>query len=278
MCIDWDDAFDNSLYVSGSASFGNVWAKASADYRKVMLAKDAAELDIVYGPGERNRLDLFKTNNSPGALVVFIHGGYWHKLDKSFWSFLAKGAIAQGWNVAIPSYTLAPEASISQMTKEVGEAIMCAAQKVDGPIRLIGHSAGGHLVARMLCNDSPLDVATLKRVELVMPVSGIYDLRPLRLTRMNDILQMSEQEAYAESPALQDGKCTAPVELWVGGCERPEFLRQTRLMCEKWQDQCAQISAVYHTDKNHFSVIEDLAFSDSKIVSTLTSRIAGVKT
>lgn len=270
MYIDWDDAFDNSSYVSGSAQLGESWAAASADYRQAMLAKDCAELDIAYGDGQRNRLDLFKCDDSQNTLVVFIHGGYWHKFDKSYWSFLAQGAIAKGWNVAIPSYTLAPDASMARISQDVGKAILTAAQKVTGPIRLIGHSAGGHLVARMLCEDTALDESTLKRIEHVVPVSGIYDLRPLLLAKMNDILQMSEQEALDESPALHSPESRAPVTLWVGDCERPEFLRQTRLMCEKWQDASEQIRAVYQPGKNHFTVIEDLALPDSELVSVLT--------
>ena len=271
MYIDWNDAFDNSSYVSESEQLADRWAAESADYRQAMLARDRAELDIVYGDDQRNRLDLFRGGNRQEALIVFIHGGYWHKFDKSYWSFLAQGAIARGWSVAIPSYTLAPYASISRITQEIGKAIMLAAQKVDGPIRLIGHSAGGHLVTRMLCGDTPLDESTLNRIEHVVPVSGIYDLRPLLLTRMNNILRMSEREARDESPALHIPMSTTPVTLWVGDCERPEFLRQTRLMCEKWQGKYEHIHAVYQTGKNHFSVIEDLAITDSKIVNALTA-------
>ncbi|MFK7855312.1 MAG: alpha/beta hydrolase [Granulosicoccus sp.] len=271
MCIDWDDAFDNTGYISGSALMAERWVSLSAEYRQAMLAKDCAELDLAYSDGPRNQYDLFKCEQSNNGLVVFIHGGYWHKLDRSYWSFIARGPLEHGWNVAIPSYTLAPEAPISHITQEVAKAITMAAQQLDGPIRLIGHSAGGHLVSRMLCDDSPLDTKILNRIEHVVPVSGVYDLRPLLQTKMNQTLRLNEQEAEQESPVLRAPKSNCSITLWVGCNERPEFLRQTRMMCETWQGQYEKIDAIYQAKKDHFSVIEDLADPESDIVAELIS-------
>ena len=87
---------------------------------------------------------------------MFVHGGYWKAFDKSTWSHLAHGAVARGWAMALPSYTLAPDATLAQMTAQIARAIAAARAEVPGPVRLAGHSAGGHLVARMLCADSPI--------------------------------------------------------------------------------------------------------------------------
>lgn len=271
MCIDWDDAFDNTGYINGSALMAERWATSSAEYRQAMLAKDLAELDIAYADRPRNQFDLFKSEQAGDGLIVFIHGGYWHRLDRSFWSFIAQGPLQHGWNVAIPSYTLAPDAAISHITQEVARAITVAAQKVDGPIRLIGHSAGGHLVSRMLCDDSALDAEIFARIEHVVPVSGVYDLRPLLNTGMNQTLGLSEQEAQKESPVLRTPRSNCSIKLWVGCNERPEFLRQTRLMCETWQVKHDKIDAIYQAGKDHLSVIEDLADPESDLVAELIS-------
>ena len=92
----------------------------------------------------------------PKGLVVFIHGGYWLRFDKSFWSHLATGAVEFGYAVAMPTYTLCPEIRISGIVGEIGAAIGKAAGLVDGPIFLTGHSAGGHLASRMVAAGSPL--------------------------------------------------------------------------------------------------------------------------
>ena len=125
--------------------------------------------------------------------------------------------------MAIPSYTLAPEAAISDITREIGMAIEKAASMVEGPVRLIGHSAGGHLVSRMICDDSPLSDATLNRLVKVVSVSGVHDLRPLLLAEMNTILNLTEGEAEVESPSLHKPASSIPVTFWVGAGERPEF-------------------------------------------------------
>ncbi len=265
--IDWDDAFDNSGYVAGAAALPARWADAAAAYREMLATARRAELDLAYGPGTRNRLDLFRPEGEPAGLVVFVHGGYWHKLDKTFWSHLAAGPLAAGWAVAIPSYTLAPDARIAAITREIRAAIEFAAGLVAGPLRLAGHSAGGHLVARMACDDSALPPGLLARVRKIVSISGVHDLRPLTLTRMNEILRLDDAEAAAESPALHDLVAGPDVALWVGAGERPEFLRQTRLLAERWQRP--GVSDHYEPGRNHFSVVEGLADRASPLVAEL---------
>ncbi len=265
--IDWDDAFDNSGYVAGAEALPARWADAAAASRATLAAANRADLDLAYGPAERNRLDLFHPENAAAGLIVFVHGGYWHKLDKSYWSQLAAGPLAAGWAVAIPSYTLAPDARIAAITQEIRAAVEFVATRVAVPLRLAGHSAGGHLVARMACADAGLAADVRARIEKIVSISGVHDLRPLTLTRMNEILRLDDAEASAESPALHDPVDGLDVAIWVGAGERPEFLRQTRLLAERWQRE--GVADYYEAGKNHFSVVEGLADTASPLVAEL---------
>jgi arylformamidase len=148
----------------------------------------------------RTRFDLFYPEGSPQGLVVFVHGGYWQWMDRSYFSHLAEGARTRGWAVAMPSYTLAPEARVSRIVAEVAAAIAAAAERIAGPVRLAGHSAGGHLVARMACDRAPLPDAVSRRIERVMSISGIHDLRPLLLSEMNDVLKLDRPRRRRKAP------------------------------------------------------------------------------
>ncbi|MFT4608645.1 MAG: arylformamidase [Urechidicola sp.] len=270
--IDWNDAFDNSGYIPGSDDLIEQWENKAAAYRQSMLAADCAELNVGYGDEPRNKFDLFKPKKESKGLVFFVHGGFWHMLDKSYWSHLAKGAVDQGWSVAMPSYTLAPDAKITQITQQIAIAIGAAAAMVEGPIRLVGHSAGGHLVTRMACVDSPMTTTTISRVSGVVSISGIYDLRPLTLTKMNQVLGLTDDEAIAESPVFYSPRQDIPICFWVGDEERPEFLRQNRLICEIWSNNSNHVDACYQTGKHHFSVIDDLAIANSRLTQLLTAQ------
>ena len=268
--IDWTDAFDNTGYVPEAADLLTKWSDTAKKFRTDLQASGRAELNLVYGEKPRNRLDIFHPTGDPQGLFMFIHGGYWHRLDNSYWSHLAQGMLAQGWMVAIPAYTLAPTARISEITQEIAEAISFAAKRTDGPIRLAGHSAGGHLVTRMVCQDSPLPAGIQRRITKVVSISGIHDLRPLLLTAMNQTLRLTAAEAEAESPALHQPIAGTPVSFWVGAAERPELLRQTRLMAESWQRQAADgtlIRDYYEAGQNHFSVIEALGINNSQLLN-----------
>ncbi|KIN77597.1 alpha/beta hydrolase [Sulfitobacter mediterraneus] len=262
---DWDDAFNNMGHVEGSDALPGLWAGQAAAYRETVRV----DTDLAYGPSVREKFDLIWPVDSPKGLVVFVHGGFWMRLDKSYWSHLAEGARAQGWAVAIPSYTLTPEARISEITKQIGTAIEAAASLVEGPIRLMGHSAGGHLVTRMTCDNTPLSGAILARIVHVLSISGLHDLRPLRHTAMNDTLHLTTKEATAESPALLVPVPGSQISVCVGGGERPEFIRQARLLDIIWNGLDAKIELTIEGDHNHFTLLEGLKSPISQICATL---------
>ena len=194
----FDDAFANGKYIAGGAEYPARWATKAHGFRQVLA--DRARLGLPYGAGERQWFDLFLPEADPVGLVIFIHGGYWLAFGPREFSHLAAGALARGWACAMPAYTLAPGARVGQMTVEITSALAAMAAQVDGPIVVTGHSAGGHLSARMACEDTALDRPTAARLRRVVPISPLSDLRPLLETTMNDTLRLDLAEARAESP------------------------------------------------------------------------------
>lgn len=269
MTIDWDGAFDNAGYIENAAAFPGRWAGAAEHARDTL----AAALAVPYGEAPRERFDLFVPEGVPEGLIVFVHGGYWHKFDRSYWSHLARGPLGRGWAAAILEYPLAPDARIAGITAAVGRGIEAAAGRVAGPLRLVGHSAGGHLVTRMICEDTRLSATTRARLARVVSISGVHDLRPLLATRMNDILRLTAEEAARESPALLTPLKGIPVSAWVGARERPEFLRQTRLLTEAWGrfglgagQTGIDALGCFEDGENHFTVIAGLSWPDSDLM------------
>ncbi len=265
---DWTAEFDNRKAVPQSEMMISEWGKRAAQFRSSSDAFCENYLDLRYGKRARNLLDLFVPMGTPKGTVIFIHGGYWRMLDKSYSSHLATGPLAHGWAVAIPSYTLTPEVRIKDISREIAAAIEHVAGKTDGPLRLIGHSAGGHLVARMLCADNLLSTETFARIEHTVAVSGLFDLENLQYAAMNADLQLDLQEVKDESPGLLGPRKTARITCFVGADEKPEFLRQNGLL-SAWQEKGAEVNAVTDTGKNHFTVIEPLSDPNSLLISTL---------
>ncbi|WP_069298401.1 alpha/beta hydrolase [Neptunicoccus sediminis] len=264
--IDWNDAFANGAYIDDAARYLEQWPKSAAAFR---ATRNGATLDRAYGPEPRNLFDLFHPDGPSKGTVIFVHGGYWHQLDKNYWSHLAAGPLAQGWSVAFPGYTLAPQARISKITQEIAAAVTAIAAITTGPLRLTGHSAGGHLVSRMNCTNSGLSPAVQSRIAHTISISGLHDLRPLVETDMNDTLKLDKSEAESESPALLDARSDCSITFWVGAAERPEFLRQNRLIAEKWSRAGIKATDVYAPDQHHFSVIAPLSEPDSPLTRAL---------
>ena len=245
---DLDQAYENSAHIPGGAEYPARWTALAASFRAAHPPQVLA-----YGPLERQRLDLYAPD-APRGLLVFVHGGYWLATGRETWSHLAAGALARGWAVAMPSYTLAPQARIAQMTEEVAQAVSVARGMVPGPVVVTGHSAGGHLAARMAC--------LVQGLARVVPISPLADLAPIMGSSMNDTLGLDAAEVAAESPVL--GRPLCPVQVWVGAQERPAFLWQARLLSEAWA--CPWTP---EPGRHHFDVIEGLADPASPLMQAL---------
>ena len=263
--MDYDDAYANAAYIDGAKDYPDKWAEAAQDYRIHEVAAGRAQLNVAYGTRERQQYDLFLANGPAKGVVIFVHGGYWRMFDNKSWSHLAAGPFAHDWAVAMPSYTLSPEASIPEITHEIAMAVTAVAKVTRGPISLVGHSAGGHLVARMLCDDVELPDDVIARLHCVMPISPLSDMRPLMQTKMNDDFKMDMDVATAESPLLATTVRDAPTRVWVGAQERPVFLDQARWLADGWANATLTVAP----NKHHFDVIDDLAQGESDLVSAL---------
>ena len=268
MIADWDDAYANAAHIPGGDGYPARWEAAAAAFRATLPA-GRMRAGIAYGPHPRQALDLFLPEGEPAGLVVFVHGGYWRAFDRGLWSHLAGGPLARGWAVAMPGYVLAPEARIGQITAMVAAAIGRAAEAVAGPLRLAGHSAGGHLVTRMVCEGGPLPAAVAGRVDRVVSISGVHDLRPLLRTALNATLGLDPAEAAAESPALLAPVAGARVHAWVGDGERPEFVRQTTLIANVWTGLGADMAQTIEPRRNHFTILEGLTHPGSGLVEAI---------
>jgi hypothetical protein len=259
--IDWDDAYSNGAYIPDGASYPARWRAAAAAFR----ASGRAMLDQPYGAHPRERYDLFLPAGAPRGLTVFVHGGYWMAFGREDWSHLAAGAVARGWAMALPSYPLCPDARIREIVGSCAAAVEAAAARIAGPIALTGHSAGGHVAARLVCADAQLVPAVAQRVVRTAPISGLFDLRPLMRTRMNATLALDCDEAKAESPALLAARAGVAVAAFVGAHERPEFLRQTALLPAAWPHATQHVVPGRH----HFNVIEELEDPQSELTRFL---------
>jgi acetyl esterase/lipase len=254
--VDYDRAYANGPFISSAEAFPPRWTRDAADFRAALGRR--TRTGIAYGSKPRNRFDLFLPEVPPQGLLMFIHGGYWLEFDRDMWSHLAAGAVTRGWACAIPSYTLAPEARIGAMTREIAGALEAAASLVAGPVVVTGHSAGGHLSARMGCTDVSLSTA----VRRVVPISPLADLEPISLTAMNEDLQIDLTEIDSESPARLSLRPGVEAHVWVGAQERPAFLWQARLLSEAWSCPWTPES-----DKHHFDVIDGLSDPNSTLLS-----------
>ena len=269
---DWTWAYDNYANIPRSDAWPAAWVEPARAAREALLSDGRAALDIPYGDDPRQQFDLFLPDATPKGLVVLVHGGFWMALDKSYWSHLAAGPLAHGYAVAIPSYPLAPLVRIAETTSSIGTAITAAAGMVSGPVRLIGHSAGGHLVTRMVTRSTPLTPTIQDRIAGVVSVSGLHDLRPLINLARNAVLKIDAEEARLESPALLEPLPGSKVTCWVGARETSEFLRQSALLANIWQGLGIETDFVEEPDRHHFNILDGLIDPAHPLTQALTRK------
>lgn len=261
--MELDETYAVGIFIPDADSFPPRWASRAEEFRAAL--GERARIGVPYGENPREKYDLFLPQSNPAGTVVFIHGGYWRAYDKSSWSHLAAGPLARGWAVAMPSYDLCPDIRISGITRQMKSAVEAIAGVTTGPLSITGHSAGGHLSARLL-DRALLGPGTAERLKSVVPISPLSDLRPLIQTTMNEDFKMNEDMAVAESPLFMTDRYTSAVTVLVGADERPAFLDQARWLSDAWD--CDLVIA---PDRHHFDVIDALGDPKSDLVGRLVT-------
>ncbi|PZA13810.1 alpha/beta hydrolase [Rhodopseudomonas palustris] len=263
-----DAAYNNSAAVGDSPEWLARWRERSA----VRRAGPNVRLDIPYAGRERTSLDYFGSGEAGAPLLVFLHGGYWQRNSKEMFSFVAGGPNARGIDVAVVGYTLAPAARLSDIVAEVDQALEYLAGHAErfgfdrDRIVVGGWSAGGHLASV---------AATRPEVRGALCISGIFDLDPIALCYLNDLLQLDRGEIELLSPIRRAKLGAAPQSLAVGGDELPELRRQSADYADVGRRAGLRVRQRTLPGHHHFSILDELARADGALTAellTLTRR------
>jgi arylformamidase len=265
---DFEAEYNNSLRVPGFPAIEARWQAASDRQRRRV---EAGALDQSYGDGERERYDLFGAPDPGAPLVVYLHGGYWQSGDRTLYGWAGGALVRAGCTVAIPSYPLCPEASVLEIIAALRRCLVVLWGRTGARPTLVGHSAGGHLVAAMLATDWRLvPGAPDDLVRAGVAISGVFELEPLVGTSINEALGLDATQARAASPRWwpppPPGRRLVAA---VGGEESAEFRRQSRELAAAWASAGVQAHALEIAAANHFTVIDELAVAGSVLQRTI---------
>jgi arylformamidase len=244
-----DAAYNNSDAVKNSPALNEARIAASAAFRNA----HREHLDLAYGPKERNTWDLFPAKDPNAPCFVFIHGGYWQRNSKDQFASLIAGAYERGWSAALPGYTLAPDATLTEIVDEINQALDWLGANgskhgIDGKVVLSGWSAGGHLTAQCFGH---------RRVSAGLSISGVFELGPIRDTYLNDKMQFTEEELVKLSP-LRLPMVKKPLAIAYGTAELPPLVDDSRKLHSHRAAQHLPGALIPVAGANHFTILDAL--------------------
>jgi arylformamidase len=232
-------------------------------------ARWPGRLDLAYGDSPRQAIDLFLPKRPQPAppLLVFIHGGYWQSRDRKDFSFVAERFVAAGAAVAVIGYDLTPAVDMDAIVRQVRHALawlhrQAGAQGFDRDrMCLAGHSAGGHLAAMALATDWPAAGLPADLIKGVCAISGVFDLEPIRLCYLNDVVRLDAEQARRNSPVLLPPRTRCPVMVTVGERETEAFHRQSSAYAEALRRADLPCELTVQPGLDHFAII--MAMTDA---------------
>jgi arylformamidase len=277
--IDYEAEYNNRARVPEHAEIFARWTRDAELYRADTLEQGRAELGLAYGETPRQYLDLFHAQAGAAApLALFIHGGYWRSLDPSMFSHMARGLNAHGITVAVAGYDLCPIVTIADIIEQIRRACLFLWQRLDRPMFVIGHSAGGHLAAAMVGTDWPSLYP--KAPPVLTPagyaISGLYDLTPLLGLSTNQDLRLTAEDVRKVSPAFWPIGPGRTLDAVVGSLESSEFKRQSQIIVQAWQG-VAKTRYEEIVGTNHFTACDPLTDPQSAMVARIAELAVQVK-
>ena len=241
------------------------YIETNNSHSRYMLENVDCDLDIKYGLGQDESIDIYPSSKTGSPVLIFIHGGYWHSLDRKDFSFVAAGPLANDITVMVVDYSLCPKVNIEDITKQnqgAIEWIYHQAERFNGDqnkIFVAGHSAGAQQVAMML--DTPWQPEFNLPDNIIkggIAISGIYDLTPLQHSWLQPVLNLTPAMIKQQSPLLNNGANLVPLLISYGVKESEEFHRQSIAYHERKLAQGNDVSLLPLIDEDHLSVVQGL--------------------
>lgn len=273
--IDYEAEYNNRALVPEHPALIEGWKRDAAAYR----AEAHCDLAIPYELSERTTYDLFLPEDGMprgGAIALFLHGGYWQALDRTFFSHMARGIVAHGIPCAVANYTLCPQVRVGDIVEEIRHLAGHIWERYRKPIVAFGHSAGGHLTASLLATDWAQRGLPRRLVPAGLSISGVFDLQPLIDTSLNANLRLDRKEAIDVSPLAMVAPSGTHLTAAVGGGESSEFIRQSRIIADIWGRGGVDTRLDIRGTDNHFTVIAPLADPHSDLTTALATMTKAV--
>ena len=247
-------------------------------HNKRVVSNYECLLDVSFGKSTGEKLDIWPGRGG-APILLFIHGGYWKAFDKDMFRFMAERFIEVGVCVVLNNYDLCAKVTMDEITRQNREALSWIYKNASrfggdqGRIHVTGHSAGGHLTGMLMATNwedygLPFDV-----VNGAVPLSGLFDLEPLRVSYLNDDLHMNKDESRRNSPLLNIPKWMPPTVVAVGGGETNEFRRQSRIYTDECRKNGFDVSYLEVGNHDHVNVAGEYRNKLSPLTSTIFSQM-----
>lgn len=231
--VELDAAYDQAFYEPLGKRVGDRLVSNSMEVRQ----RIGNPTRVAYGSTPHEKLEIYRTDRSKAPVFVFIHGGTWRWGSAANCGYAAEMFVKAGAHYIAIDFVQARSAKgdLGLMAEQVRRAIAWVhrnASSFDGdPMRLYigGHSSGGHLCGVALVTDWEKDFgvpADIVKGGLCM--SGMYDMKPVRLSWRREYINFTDAMEDAMSPQRHIDKLNAPLIVTYGSFETPEFQRQSR--------------------------------------------------
>jgi len=264
-----DRQYNNRARVPQHPEHFRNWAAWSTD----AMRGGSRDLDVRYGGGPREHLDIFRTTHEHAPVMVFIHGGYWRALDKKDHSFVAPSFTKEGICVVVPNYALCPAVTVPDIVMQMVRAVAWTWKNIaryggdPNRIHVAGHSAGGHLAAMMAaCAWNVFDPALPSDlVKGAMSISGLHDLDPIMHSPyLQSSLHLTPEQVRKASPARLPAPHQGKLYCVTGAGESEEYHRQLALMRDAWGAKRVPVCELI-PNCDHFTVFEAFAQEGNRV-------------
>ena len=227
---------------------------------------------LAYGPSPVEQLDLFVTTRPHAPVMVFLHGGAWRAGDARSQAFAAEMFVNAGVHFVAPDFGLVMDIGLDGMVAQVRRAVAWVAANAASfggdPTRIYvgGHSSGSHLAANVLVTDWAKDFGLpADLVKGGLCTSGMYDLKPVRLSARSSYVKFDDRIEHELSPIRHLSRLRCPVVVAYGTKDSPEFQRQSREWAEALRAIGRLHALVVGEGMNHFELPETLADGQSPL-------------